>query len=223
MKSLKIITVIAFLGLLTVGYITATSLSKEDLSQSNAHNLTENKNTKKGYDIGDVALDFRLKNIDGKMISMADFPDAKGYILIFTCNHCPYSVAYEDRIIAIHNEYAPKGFPVIAINPNNPEYYKDDSFEQMQIRARDKGFTFPYLIDAGQRVYPRFGATKTPHVFLIQNENDQHIVKYIGAIDDNHKDEKAVRNHYLKDALEALLNGEKIKETKTVAIGCSIK
>ena len=140
------------------------------------------------YTIGDKAEDFSLKNIDGKMVSLADYEEAKGFILIFTCNTCPYSVANEDRIIELDKKYKPKGFPVIAINPNNPEASPGDSFELMQARAAEKGFTFPYLLDEGQKVYPEYGATKTPHVFVLEKESNDLIVKYIGAIDDSSRD-----------------------------------
>lgn len=176
-----------------------------------------------GYDIGSVATDFKLKNIDGKMVSLADYKDAKGFIVIFTCNHCPYSVAYEDRIIAIDNKFKSQGYPVIAINPNDPAAQPEDSYELMKVRAKEKGFTFPYLFDAGQKIYPQYGATKTPHVFLLKKERGKNIVKYIGAIDDNHKDAAAVKNTFLDNAVTALLAGEEIKQTKSVAIGCSIK
>jgi peroxiredoxin len=176
-----------------------------------------------GYDIGDVATDFSLKNINGNKTSLSDYKDAKGYIIIFTCNHCPYSVAYENRIINLDKKYKHLGYPVIAINPNNPNKYPTDSFELMKARAKEKGFSFPYLLDEGQKIYPQYGATKTPHVFLLQKEADEHIVKYIGAIDDNYKDATAVKNNYLENALKSLLNDQKITVTKSVAIGCSIK
>ncbi len=152
-----------------------------------------------------------------------DFPNAKGFVVIFTCNHCPYSKAYEDRIIALDKEYKYKGYPVIAINPNNPRDYPEDSYENMKKRADEKGFTFPYLVDAGQRIYPQYGATKTPHVYLLQKEDGKNIVKYIGAIDDNHKNASQVKNHFLADAIDALLAGREIENKTTKAIGCSIK
>jgi glutathione peroxidase-family protein len=100
------------------------------------------KNAVSGYQIGDMATDFKLKNVDNKMVSMADYKEAKGFIVIFTCNHCPYAVAYEDRIIALDKKYKKLGYPVIAINPNNPEVQPQDSFELMQVRAKEKKFTF---------------------------------------------------------------------------------
>ena len=176
-----------------------------------------------GYSVGDKATDFRLRNIDGKMVSLSDYKDARGFLLIFTCNTCPYAVAYEDRIIALDKKYKEKGVPVIAINPNNPVVQPGDSFEKMQQRAREKGFTFPYLLDEGQEVYPRYGATRTPHVFLLENTAEGHIVRYIGTIDDNYQDAGAVETRYVEDAVDAMLQGQKIEIPTTRAIGCSIK
>lgn len=176
-----------------------------------------------GYQIGDVVSDFELKNVDGKMISLSDYNEAKGFIITFTCNTCPFAVAYEDRIIALDKKYASKGYPVIAINPNNPLVQPGDSFKAMQQRAKEKGFTFPYLLDEGQKVYPKYGATKTPHMYILQKTKNGNVVKYIGAIDDNHKDASAVKTKYVENAVDALLKGEEIKQTETKAIGCSIK
>ena len=176
-----------------------------------------------GYDIGDIATDFKLKNIDGKMVSLSDYKNAKGFIVIFTCNTCPYAVAYEDRIIALDKKYKAKGYPVIAIMPNNPDSKPGDAYEQMQKRAKVKGFTYPYLMDEGQKIYPQYGATKTPHVYVLQKTTKGNEVKYIGAIDDNYQDVDAVEVKYTEDAVDALLSGKEVPETKTRAIGCSIK
>lgn len=179
--------------------------------------------TVEGYKVGDVATDFNLKNVDGKMVSLKDYKEAKGFIVIFTCNHCPFAKAYEDRIIALDKKYKKLGYPVIAINPNNPAVQPDDSFELMITRAKEKGFTFPYLFDEGQKIYPQYGATKTPHVFVLQKETKGNVVKYIGAIDDNHSDESAVKVKYVENAVNALLSGKEIELNSTKAIGCSIK
>lgn len=176
-----------------------------------------------GYKIGDNATDFSLKNVNDKMVSLKDFKSAKGFIVIFTCNHCPFSQAYEDRIIALDKKYNGKGYPVIAINPNNPAKQKDDSFELMKVRAKEKGFTFPYLFDEGQKIYPQYGATKTPHVYILQKESKNYVVKYVGAIDDNYEDESAVKHKYVEDAVEALLVKKEVPVKETKAIGCSIK
>ena len=176
-----------------------------------------------GYEVGDKATDFRLMNVDGNYVSMSDYTDAKGFVVVFTCNHCPYAVAYEDRLIEIDKNYKPQGFPVIAINPNDPAAEPRDSYELMQERAREKGFTFPYLFDEGQKVYPVYGATRTPHVFLLNRTGDDLMVSYIGAIDDNYRDPDAVEEEYLTDAIDALLAGEHPDPDFTRAIGCTIK
>ena len=177
----------------------------------------------RGYKVGDAASDFKLKNVDDTMVSLADYKEAKGFIVVFTCNMCPYSVANEDRIIALDKKYKEKGFPVIAINPNDPEVSKGDSFEGMKVRAKEKGFTFPYLFDEGQKVYPMYGATKTPHVYILNKQDDKLIVEYIGAIDDSSRNESNVKERFVEDAVDALLKGEKPSKTDTRAIGCSIK
>ena len=176
-----------------------------------------------GYKVGDVATDFTLKNTDGKMVSLKDFKSAKGFIVIFTCNHCPFAKAYENRIIALDKKYSGQGYPVIAINPNNPAKQSQDSFENMKVRAKEKGFTFPYLFDEGQKIFPQYGATKTPHVYLLQKTDKGNIVKYIGAIDDNYDDESAVKVKYVENAVDALLQNKEISIKETKAIGCSIK
>lgn len=176
-----------------------------------------------GLKVGDKAADFKLKNVDGKFVSLADYKSAKGVVVIFTCNHCPYAKAYEDRIIDIHKKYASKGFPVVAINPNDPAVQPEDSFDKMVSRAKEKNYPFVYLFDEGQKVFPVYGATKTPHVFLLQKKGNDFIVEYIGTIDDNYKDSGAVKEKYLENAIDALLGGKEIALKETKAIGCSVK
>jgi peroxiredoxin len=176
-----------------------------------------------GYKVGDEAQNFNLKNIDNNSVSLSDYVKEKGVVVIFTCNHCPYSVAYEDRIIEIDKKYKTLGFPVVSINPNDATEYPDDSFDKMKVRAKEKGFTFPYLYDEKQEVYPVYGATKTPHVYLLKNTNGKFTVAYIGAIDDSAKDAKGVKTHYLANAIDALLAGKTPDVTETKAVGCSIK
>ncbi len=173
-----------------------------------------------GYQPGDKATDFKLKSVDGKMYSMADYKDAKGFIVVFTCNHCPFAVKYEDRVIELAKKYKSKGYVLLAINPNDPAAAPDDSYDLMKVRAKEKGFTFPYLFDEGQKIYPQYGATKTPHVFLLDKNL---IVKYIGAIDDNVEDASAVKEHYLENAIGALEKGQEPTIPMTKAIGCTIK
>ncbi len=175
------------------------------------------------YGIGDPADDFSLPGVDGKNGSLSDFPDAKGFIVIFTCNTCPYARAYEDRIIALDQKYKSQGYPVIAINPNDPVAQPKDNMDAMKVRAKEKKFPFPYLQDAGQKVYPRYGATRTPHVFVLQKDGDRNIVKYIGAIDNNYEDATQVTERYVEEAVENLLAGRSVVTSRTVAIGCGIK
>ncbi|MFY7730814.1 MAG: thioredoxin family protein [Flavobacterium sp.] len=176
-----------------------------------------------GYKVGDVATDFSLKNINGKKVSLKDFKSAKGFIVVFTCNHCPYAQAYEDRVLALDKKFKAKGYPIIAINPNNPDKVAEDSFENMQKRAKEKKYSFPYLLDEGQKIYPQYGATKTPHVYVLQKTANGNVVKYIGAIDDNYEDGKLAKKHYVEDAVNALLAGKEVPVKETKAIGCSIK
>jgi len=173
-----------------------------------------------GYKIGDTATDFSLMNVDGSMVSMADYEDADGYIIIFTCNTCPVAVRYEDRIIQLHNRWANNGYPVIAINPNDPTLKPGDSFEKMQKRAAEKNFPFPYVFDADQTIFPQYGATKTPHVYLL---DDQKVVRYIGAIDDNPRSADGVEINYVDSAIDAIQAGNDPDPNFTKAIGCSIK
>lgn len=214
MKNLKILMTALIVGL---GLLSFTTINHDKMPQK------QNVSLEKGYEVGDAATDFKLKNIDGKMVSLSDFKSAKGFIVIFTCNHCPYAKKYEDRIVELDKKYKDQGYPVIAINPNDPSVQPEDGYKQMIERAKQKGFTFPYLVDEGQKIFPQYGATKTPHVFILQKENGKNIVKYIGAIDNNYEDPNDVSEYYVQDAVNSLIKGEPIKMTKTVAIGCTVK
>jgi peroxiredoxin len=173
-----------------------------------------------GYQPGDKAADFDLKSVDGKNYSMSDYKDAKGFIVVFTCNTCPFALKYEDRINTLAKKYKSKGYVLLAINPNDPQVQPDDTFGKMQAKAKDKSFAFPYLVDEGQKVYPQYGATKTPHIFLLDKNL---IVKYIGAIDDNSDDASAVKEKYLENAIASMERGNDPSPATTKAIGCSIK
>lgn len=179
--------------------------------------------TEGGYKVGDKATDFKLKNVDGKMVSMADYKDAKGIIVVFTCNHCPFAVKYESRIMDLDKKFKPQGYPVIAISPNDPTIVPDDSYENMQALAKKKGYTFPYLIDETQDIAKTYGAMKTPHVYILQKEKDGMVVKYIGAIDDNADDASAVKEKYVENAIANLQAGKPVTPETTKAIGCGIK
>lgn len=176
-----------------------------------------------GYNIGDKAADFKLKNIDGKFVSFSNYPEAKGFVVVFTCNGCPYAQAYQDRLVEIDKKYKSKGYPVIAINPNDPALAPADSFDKMVTVAKTEGFTFPYLIDEKQEVYKNYGATKTPHVYVLQKKGSDFVVQYIGAIDDNYQDATQVNSPFLASALDALVAGSLPETTTTKAIGCGIK
>ena len=185
--------------------------------------LTAARPVESGYQVGDYVTDFSLENVDGTTVSMADYPDAKGFMVVFTCNECPYAKLYQDRLIALHNDYAPKGYPVIAINPNDPVRSPADAMKNMRERAEQKNYPFPYLQDKTQQVTRAFGATNTPHLYILQKEQGKLRVAYIGTIDDNYKDASQVAKPYVRNALDALLSGEPITKTTTKAIGCTIK
>lgn len=194
------------------------------LACAGAFALTSNHQLKQrlaqGLKVGDTAPDFHLRGVDDAYHSLADFPDARGFIVTFTCNTCPYSRLYEDRLIALHRKMAPRGWPVIAINPNDPAVQPGDSFEEMKKRAKEKGFPFLYLFDEGQKVYPQYGAERTPHVFLLDKAR---VVRYIGAIDDSPRNPEAVKCRYVEEAIEAIEAGRQPDPDFTRAIGCTIK
>ena len=175
------------------------------------------------YEIGDAVADFRLKNIDGKMVALSDYNGAKGAIVIFDCNTCPYSRAYNDRIIGLNKKYSEKGFPVITINANDPQMSPGDSYEDMVSQAKRKKYDFPYLVDESQAVARSFGATNTPHVFVLQKQGSDFKVAYIGTIDNNSRDASSATKKYVEDAVDALLAGKAVPTQSTKAIGCSIK
>jgi peroxiredoxin len=173
-----------------------------------------------GLNVGDKAIDFSLKNIDGKMVSLSDYEDARGYIVVFTCNTCPYARAYESRIIKLSEKYAPQGYPVIAINPNDPGVQPKDSFDAMKDRAAEKNFNFPYLVDENQHIAKTYGALRTPQVFILKKDLT---VAYIGAIDNNYKSDDDANTKYVEDALQAMMKGQPVEVTQTKAVGCGIK
>ena len=175
------------------------------------------------YSVGDVVADFKLKNVDNKQVSLSDYKNGKGVIVIFDCNTCPYSKAYNNRIIGLNKKYSAKGFPVIAINANDPDMSPGDSFQEMVNEAKKKNYEFPYLVDETQQVAKSFGATNTPHVFVLKNESNQFKVAYIGAIDNNSRDANSADKKYVEEAVDALLASKEVSTTKTKAVGCGIK
>ena len=165
-------------------------------------------------------IPFHLPGVDGKDYSPDNFADKEVLVIIFSCNHCPYVQAWEDRMIQIQRDYADKGVQLIAISANDPEQYPDDSFPKMKERAQEKGFNFPYLFDETQEVARAYGAERTPEVFVFDRDRR---LRYHGAIDDNYEDPNAVQRHYLREALDAILAGKDPEITETPPVGCTIK
>lgn len=161
-----------------------------------------------------------LPGVDGKSYTSEDFAESNILVVVFSCNHCPYVQAYEDRMIAFQQEYGPKGVQLVAINSNETENYPEDSFEEMMKRAKKKGFNFPYLRDDDQKVAEAFGATHTPEFFVFDR---QRRLRYHGKMDDNYQNPSAVKHKYLQDAVEALGRGAPVPEPETHSIGCTIK
>jgi peroxiredoxin len=161
-----------------------------------------------------------LPGTDGKKHSLSDFSNKKILVIVFSCNHCPYVQAYEDRMIDFQREHAPKGVQLIAINSNETVHYPEDNFDEMVKRAKKKGFNFPYLRDDDQSVAEAFGATHTPEFFVFDH---QRVLRYHGKMDDNYQSPTDVKVHYLRDAVDALLAGKDVKQPETYSIGCTIK
>lgn len=176
-----------------------------------------------GYQVGDMAADFNLRNVDGKLVSLANYKDAKGYIVVFTCNTCPVSQAYMDRVEALNKTFAPKGYPVVAINTNDPIASPGDNYEKMQELAKNKEFSYPYLEDPDHVFTRKYGANRTPHVFLLQKSNKGNEVAYIGAIDNDTEGVNDKRENYVQNAIAQLMQGKKPTVNFTKAIGCTIK
>jgi peroxiredoxin len=176
-----------------------------------------------GYQVGNSVAGFKLKNVDGRMISLSDYNNSKGLIVLFTSNHCPFAKAYEDRIISLQNKYASRGFSVIAINPSDPGTQTDDSFEKMKERAGAKGYTYPYLADETQATAQAFGVSRTPQAFVLSRSNGKFVVSYIGMIDDNPQDPAGATKFYVEEAVTNLLEGKPVVTMSTKPVGCAIK
>lgn len=176
-----------------------------------------------GYKAGDIVADISLKNVNGKMISLSQFKDVKGFIVVFCCNTCPVVKKYQQRIIDLNTRFSNKGYPVIAINSNDKGVSPGDSYEEMQKYASLKGFTFQYLYDESQDIARLWGATNTPHVYVLSKKDDKLQVEYVGAIDNNADDPANADKKYVADAVNALLKNEQVAVKETRAIGCTIK
>jgi peroxiredoxin len=166
--------------------------------------------------------DFSLLNIDGKKISLKDFPDAKGFIVVFTCNHCPFAKLYSQRMNALNEKYKPLGIPLVAISSTDTVQYDEDSFIKMVEKTKNEKLTFPYLHDKDQAVAKDFGAQKTPHAFVIWKEAAGWTIRYNGAIDDNGAEPAKATHHYVQEAADALLAGKQVVNEETKSIGCQI-
>jgi peroxiredoxin len=170
--------------------------------------------------IGSKATDFNLLGVDKKYYSLNSFNDKEVLVIIFSCNHCPYVQAYEQRIISIQKDFADQGVQIIAINPNDDVNYPEDSFEEMIKRSNERKFNFPYLRDESQEVAKAYGATHTPEIFLFDKERK---LRYHGKIDDNWKEPEKVKYQYLRDAINEVIQGKEVSIPETFSIGCTIK
>jgi peroxiredoxin len=171
---------------------------------------------------GRVVNDFRLVNTDGKFVSLKDYADAKGFIIVFTCNHCPFAKLYPPRLNDLNMRYKPMGVPVIAISSTDTIVYEEDAYPEMVERALKGKYNFPYLFDGMQKVAKDFTAQKTPHAYVIWKESGSWVVKYNGAIDDNGAEPEKVKNRYVANAVDALLQGKILETEETKSIGCQI-
>jgi peroxiredoxin len=170
--------------------------------------------------IGDKPISFTLPGVDGKEYKLSDYVGAEALSVIFSCNHCPYVRAWEDRMVQIQADYADDGLQFLVINSNDVNQYPEDSFPKMKERAEEKGFNFPYLFDETQEIAHAYGAERTPEVFLFDQSGT---LQYHGAIDDNYDDPGAIKAHYLRNALDAVFAGSTPSIQETPPVGCTIK
>jgi peroxiredoxin len=175
-----------------------------------------------GLELGATApkADVKMKNVDGKELTITEIAGKQGTLVVFTCNHCPWAKAWEERIAALGNEYAKRGIGVIALNANDPKTNAADGFDGMVERAKQRNFEFAYVVDSGSTVAKAFGAERTPEVFLFDAKGQ---LVYHGTIDDNAENAAAVKQHYLRDALESVAAGQPVAVAETKALGCTIK
>lgn len=166
--------------------------------------------------------DFRLRNVDGQSVGLSDYPNAKGFIIVFTCNHCPFAKLYPPRLNQLNKRFGPLGVPLIAISSTDTTVYDEDGFVEMVAKARKEKFNFPYLFDGDQSVAKSYGAQKTPHAYVIWKVNGNWVIQYDGAIDDNGAEPDKVKESYVADAVESLLAKKEVKMKKTLSIGCQI-
>lgn len=180
-------------------------------------------NAQSQYKAGDVASDFKLKNVKGETVSLADIKDADGFIVSFWCNTCPVVKKYDQRLQELHAKYASQGYPVVAINTNDPAVSPGDSYDKMKETAAKLNYRFEYLYDETQEVARKYGATNTPHIYILSWRDGKLLVDYVGAIDNNADDAAAADKKYAEDALNSILKGQAVAVAGTKAVGCSIK
>ena len=169
-----------------------------------------------------IVQPFLLKCVSGEFVGMSTYPEAKGMIVVFTCNHCPFAKLYPERMNELYRKYAAQGIPLLAISSTDTVLFEEDGFAEMQKVAQQQGFVFPYLFDAEQTVVQDFGAQKTPHAFVLSRSEEGWKIVYSGSIDDNGADPSAVKHKYVEDAVRAVLKHKKVKVAHTSSIGCFI-
>tara|TARA_B100001750_G_C15518290_1_gene609179 strand:+ start:4190 stop:4720 length:531 start_codon:yes stop_codon:yes gene_type:complete len=170
--------------------------------------------------IGEQSVEFQLPGVDGNNYSLADYSNKSAVVVIFSCNHCPYVQAWEERIIQIQKDFESNGVQLLVISANDAEQYPDDGFPAMKERAKAKGFNFPYLFDESQEIAKAYGAERTPEVFVFDSNQT---LQYHGTIDDNYENPEAVTKTYLRDAIDAIAEGNKPAVNQTDPVGCTIK
>lgn len=169
-----------------------------------------------------IVQPFLLKCVSGEFVGMSTYPEAKGMIVVFTCNHCPFAKLYPERMNELYRKYAAQGIPLLAISSTDTVLFEEDGFAEMQKISQQQGFIFPYLFDAEQTVVQDFGAQKTPHAFVLARSEKGWKIVYSGSIDDNGADPSAVKHKYVEDAVRAVLKHKKVKVAHTSSIGCFI-
>ncbi len=170
--------------------------------------------------LGQTPPDFTLPGVDGKSYSPSTFKDAKILVVLFSCNHCPYVVGSEERMINFYNDYRPRGVAMIAINSNETVGHPTDSFEHMITHAQEKQLRFPYVRDDDQSVAVAYGALRTPHYYVFDQDRK---LRYTGRMDDNPRNPGKETTHELRDAIDELLAGKPVTVPLTNPIGCNVK
>jgi peroxiredoxin len=169
-----------------------------------------------------VVSDFVLQNVDGRTVSTKDYKDAKGFVVVFTCIHCPFAKLYHERLNQLNAKYSKLHVPLLLINSSDTIMFANESLPNMAKVAREKKYASPYLFDPSQAVAKNFKAEKTPHAFVIWKENSQWVIKYSGAIDDNGAHPELVKTPYIANAIDELISGKPVSIAEGYSIGCAI-